>query len=279
MTSTMEPSSLPPLLTERLERCREFLRSLGRTVVAVSGGVDSSLLLALATEVLGKDNVLAATATGLIHAAEETQSARAATKSLGVELLEIDVRNLLDRRTLDNPPDRCYWCKRQVFGRLLEVAWQRGFSAVASGTNADDAGLRRPGARAEEELHIARPLHDAGLTKDDIRQAARAMGLACWNRPSRACLASRVPYGRPLEAKTLRRIEAVESALHAMGFPQCRCRDHETVARIEIPAGELSLALERREEIRRVVLAAGYVYVALDLEGFRSGSMDESTRR
>ncbi|MBN1554951.1 MAG: ATP-dependent sacrificial sulfur transferase LarE [Phycisphaerae bacterium] len=271
-----ETTSTNPNLTERLERCREILRSLGGVVVAVSGGVDSSLLLALAVEVLGKDNVLAATAAGLIHPAEETQAAGTLAESLGVELVEIDTTQLLDQRVLDNPADRCYWCKRLLFGQLLELAQRRGLSAVASGSNAADAGEHRPGARAEEELDIACPLRDAGMTKSDIRQAAREMGLGSWDRPSRACLASRVPYGRPLDAETLRRIELVESALRAMGFTQYRCRDHDTVARLELLHDEIPLALHRREQILQTAKAAGYVYVTLDLEGFRSGSMDET---
>lgn len=270
-----ETTSTPPGLAERLDRCREILRSLGGVVVAVSGGVDSSLLLALAVEVLGKENVLAATATGLMHSAEETRAAQSLSDSLGVERVEVDMTFLADRRVLDNPPDRCYWCKRLLFGQLVELAQRRGLAAVASGSNADDAGEHRPGSRAEDELDIARPLRDAGMTKADIRQAARAMGLASWDRPSRACLASRVPYGRPLEVEILRRIEAVESALLAMGFTQFRCRDHDTVARIEIPADEIPLAIRRRDEILQAAKAAGYVYAALDLKGFRSGSMDE----
>jgi len=273
--SQSEKSSIDPTVGQKLDRCRDILRSLGGVVAAVSGGVDSSLLLALAVEVLGKENVLAATATGLMHSAEETRAAQSLADSLGVERVEIDMTFLADRRVLDNPPDRCYWCKRLLFGQLVELAQRRGLAAVASGSNADDAGEHRPGARAEDELDIARPLRDAGLTKADIRQAAREMGLASWDRPSRACLASRVPYGRPLDVEILRRIEAVESALLAMGFTQFRCRDHDTVARIEIPADEIPLAIHRRDEIFRAAKAAGYVYAALDLKGFRSGSMDE----
>jgi uncharacterized protein len=260
----------------KVDLCRDKLRSLGSVVVAVSGGVDSSLLLALAVEVLGKEHVLAATAVGLIHSARETQDAAALADSLGVERVEVDMSFLADRRVLDNPPDRCYWCKRLLFGQLLELAQRHGLETVASGSNADDANEHRPGSRAEDELDVARPLRDAGLTKTDIRQAARAMGLDSWDRPSRACLASRVPYGRPLDETTLRRIETVESALAAMGFSQYRCRDHETIARIEIPADDIPIALHRREEILQTVKAAGYTYVTLDLEGFRSGSMDET---
>ncbi len=263
-------------LQHKEQRCREMLRSLGSVLVAVSGGVDSSLLLALAVEALGAQNVQAATARGLLHPAGETLAAKALAEQLGAEWIEIDMADLADPRILDNPPDRCYWCKRLIFGRLVQLAQQRGLSAVASGSNADDDALHRPGARAEEELDIARPLRQAGLNKADIRALSLARGLASWNRPSRACLASRVPYGRALSEEVLRRIEAVESALEAMGFEQSRCRDHDTVARIEIPPEKLAKALASREAIVQAGRQAGYAYVTLDLQGFRSGSMDEA---
>jgi uncharacterized protein len=245
-------------------------------IVGVSGGVDSVLLLHLAAETLGQENVLAATAIGLFYPKRDTDAAREAARRIGVELVEIDMADLDDRRILDNPPDRCYWCKRLLFGRLVQLAQQRGLATVASGSNADDVNTRRPGTKAEEELDIARPLLQAGLTKAEIRDISRFLGLDTWNRPSQACLASRLPYGRPLDDATLRRIERAEEALYAMGFDQCRCRDHEILARIEVPAKEMGRAMELRLEIVDTVRKAGYTYVTLDLQGFRSGSADEA---
>jgi uncharacterized protein len=261
---------------QRLDRCREILRELGSVVIGVSGGVDSSLLLTLAVDELGAENVLAATATGLIHPARDAADARRLAASLDVDLVEFDMSDVRDRRILDNPPDRCYWCKRFIFAELSRLSERRGFAGVASGSNADDVNDMRPGARAENELDIARPLQQAGMTKADIRTAARELGVDAADRPSSACLASRVPYGRPLDEALLRRIEAAEEALRKLGFEQCRVRDHDTVARVEIPQCHIPKAVDARADIVRDLKAAGYAYVALDLEGFRSGAMNET---
>ena len=259
----------------RLDDCRERLRGLGGAVVAISGGVDSSLLLALAVEALGARNVLAAHATGPIFAKREDDQARGLARHLGVELVEIEAAPLDDAAFAANPPDRCYHCKRAIFGRLKALAAERGLAAVLSGANADDPGDHRPGLRAESELGIRQPLREAGLTKADIRAAAGALGLPTRDAPSSACLASRIPYGEPITAGKLARIEQAEEALHAMGFGQCRVRDHGAVARIELLSDDMPEGVRQRERIVGAVKAAGYAYVALDLAGFRSGSMNE----
>jgi uncharacterized protein len=275
MTDTQSNVPLPDETKPRLSRCREILRELGSVVIGVSGGVDSSLLLHLAVDELGTMKVLAVTATGLIHPARDARDVRSLTQRLGVECVEIDMSDLDDARILDNPPDRCYWCKRFIFSQLARLAEQRGFSAVASGSNADDASDYRPGARAEQELDIARPLQQAGMTKRDIRTVARHLGLAVADRPSSACLASRVPYGQPLTGETLQRVEASEDALRVLGYQQCRVRDHGPVARVEVPQCHIQQAIEGRAAIVKALKGAGYQYVALDLEGFRSGAMNE----
>ncbi len=274
--TTQNAAPLPPEQKKKLDRCREILHELKQLVVGVSGGVDSSLLLTLAVEELGPENVLAATATGLIHPQRDLNDARQLAAQLGVELVEIDISDLDDPRILENPPDRCYWCKRFIFGELTRLAQQRGIAAVASGSNVDDTADYRPGSRAEKELEIARPLQLAGMGKADIRAAARQLKVPAADRPSSACLASRVPYGRSLDHDILQRIEAAEDALRSLGFEQCRVRDHAEVARIEVPQCQIALATQQRAQIVSALKQAGYQYVALDLEGFRSGAMNET---
>jgi len=268
--------TIAPELSRRLDRCRDILREVGSVVVAISGGVDSSFLVALAAETLGAKKVLAAHARGPVYPRREDLSAQDVARRLGVEIVQVEVLHLDDPAFVPNPPDRCYHCKQAIFSRLKALAAERGLAAVASGANSDDRGDYRPGLSAERELGVRQPLLEAGLTKADIRAASRAMGLPTWDAPSSACLASRVPYGETITLERLTRIERAEDALHAMGFRQCRLRDHGTVARIELPEDDLAAALARRDELVAAVKSLGYQYVALDLQGFRSGSMNET---
>ncbi len=272
----MVNNALPAALGQKIDACAAILRQIGSVVVACSGGVDSSLLLALAAGTLGKDNVLAAHATGPIFPAHERTAANDLAARLGVQIVEVPVAPLADPAFVANPPDRCYHCKKAIFTGLLDLARGRGLAAVASGANADDTGDYRPGLAAEKELGIRQPLLEAGLTKADIRAALAAMGLSAWNSPSMACLASRVPYGSSITLDKLRRIAAAEDFLHGLGFAQCRVRDHDPLARLEFSAGELAAALAQREAIVTRLKSLGYAYVAMDLQGFRSGSMNET---
>lgn len=270
-----EFASLGPELREKLSRCQEILRRLRRVVVAFSGGVDSTFLLALAVRTLGAENVLAAVGVSASLAGRERDDARRFAAQLGARLREIDTAELDDPNYAANPADRCFYCKSELFTRLNALAEQENFHAVLSGANADDTGDFRPGLAAGKQLGVASPLLEAALTKADIRAAARAMHLPAWNKPAYACLSSRVPYGEPITPEKLSRIERAEAVLHELGFAGCRVRDHGDIARVEVPAEAIEAAAAAADRIAGPLKALGYTYVTLDLEGFRSGSMNE----
>ncbi|MDY7009727.1 MAG: ATP-dependent sacrificial sulfur transferase LarE [Planctomycetota bacterium] len=262
-------------LQDRVDQCRATLRLFKSVVVAFSAGVDSTFLLALSVETLGAENVLAVMGISPSLARRERQAGRNLAQQIGAELVEIETGELTDPNYSANTPERCFYCKSDLFRRLKNLAAKRGFRAVVSGANADDAGDFRPGMKAAKELGGFSPLMEAGLTKNDIRDASRAMRLPTWNKPAMACLASRVPYGRKVTEEVLARVESAEDVLKALGFAQCRIRDHYPVARIEVPTDEILAAVELRRQIVEGLKSVGYTYVSLDLEGFRSGSMND----
>lgn len=262
-------------LQDKVGKCREILRSLDSVVVAFSAGVDSTFLLALAVDVLGGEAVLAAMGVSPSLARRERQAGRDLARQIGAPLVEVQTGELSDSNYSANGPDRCFYCKSDLFGRLKKLAAQRGLRTVVSGANADDGGDFRPGMRAAEQLAIRSPLLEAGLTKDDIRAESRAMHLPTWAKPAMACLASRIPYGCEVTEAALGRVETGEDALKDLGFATCRVRDHYPVARIEVPADDLSAVIRSRQRIIEALRSAGYKYIALDIEGFRSGSMND----
>ena len=274
-TEPPDTNSPDDALDRKLDVCRDTLRGLGRVVVAFSAGVDSTFLLALAVETLGADSVLAATGISPSLASREQQAARALAGDIGAELVEVATGEMDDPHYAANPARRCFYCKSDLFRRLGDLARQRGFDTVLSGANADDTGDFRPGMEAAAGLGVRSPLLEAGMTKADIRAASRRMGLTTWDKPAMACLASRVPYGQGITAEKLSQIERAEGVLIDLGLAAMRVRHHGLVARIEVPPEDLARAIELRDRIVPALKDLGFAYVTLDLQGLRSGSMNE----
>ena len=266
------------LALKKLERLKRMLGDMRSVLVAYSGGADSTFLLWVALDVLG-EKVLAATAKSPIHPASESAAAGEMARRLGAEHIFIETRELDEPEFARNPPERCYLCKRRLFARLRELAEEHGLKEVVEGSNRDDLGEHRPGLKALRELRIRSPLAEAGLTKAEIRVLSRKMGLPTWDKPAQACLATRFPYGELLTPEKLRRVEEAEEFLRSLGLGQLRVRSHGLLARIEVSREEMPRLLDEAGSVVEELKKLGYTYIALDLEGYRTGSMDEPLKR
>lgn len=268
-------AALPDALQDKRRRAVERLRGLDSALVAYSGGVDSALLLFLAREALG-ERAVAFTALSPAVAPDELEGARAFARELGVLHVERASHELDDPSYAANPTNRCYYCKTELYTLAEDEARARGLAAVVSGTNADELSDYRPGLAAAGEHAVVQPLAEAGLTKQEIRALSRAAGLSTWDKPQQPCLSSRIPYGTAVTPERLRQLAQSEMALRRLGLREFRVRYHGDVGRIEVAASELPRLLEVRAAAAEALRAAGFAYVSVDLEPFRSGRLNEA---
>ncbi len=260
-------------IIDKKNMLKAVLEDLDNVVVAFSGGVDSTFLLKMAKEVLG-EKVVAVTANSETYPKRELEEAKRLALEIGVKHIVIETSELAIEGFADNPPDRCYYCKHELFSKLGEIARQNGIEYVLDGSNYDDRNDHRPGMRAAKELKVVSPLKLAELTKEDIRVLSKELGLDTWSKPSFACLSSRFPYGTKITGEKLTVVGEAEDFIRGLGFEELRVRYHDKIARIEVSRSELSNIVTYADSIVEKLKTLGFLYITLDLSGFRTGSMN-----
>jgi uncharacterized protein len=262
---------------KKTDKLTNIIKELKSVLVAYSGGVDSTYLLKTAIDTIGTKNVLAVIASSETYPEHEKKEALELCNNLGAKCMVIETEELNDPKFKSNPNERCYYCKTELFSKLIEIAKEKNIPYVVDGSNADDQHDFRPGTKAKEELGIRSPLQEAKLTKSEIRALSKELGLSTWDKPSYACLASRIPYGTEIKSELLVKIGEAENYLRELGFGQLRVRHHGNLARIEIERQELPGIMKDNlmDKINKRFGELGYIYVTLDLKGYRTGSMNE----
>lgn len=267
-------------MEEKLEKLKEFLKKLEKVAIAFSGGLDSSFLLKVAKDVLS-ENVVAITLVSPLFPKEEIKEAKNFAKLINVRHILIEDYTILEKDSFTkNTPERCYICKKYNFQKIIEIAKENNIKYVLDGSNADDLNDYRPGRKALKELNILSPLLEFGFTKKEIRELSKKLLLPTYNKPSLACLATRIPYGEKIDLEKLKRIEEGEKVIRKLGFCQVRLRDHGDIARIEIDPENFPLILEEKikQEIINTLKNLGYKFITIDLEGYKTGSMNKTIK-